>query len=215
MAVIIKKENGKTVYNKLNVTEEERERAQELDQELAKIGPSIEEKWIKQRILKNNKRKIDIKIAYEIGKELAKIVDNKDLVLLNERKWVWKAIRGIYFKKSFIGQRQNRKDGFARDDLEYLYKISKYSFQFVKNISWAGWKRLFDSASIQQDERFGKWFQKKSENHGLIKKGFINRFTKILYSLIKNKDTSVLKEDEIFNIYEYAWSSAMSIDIKK
>lgn len=205
MVVIIKKENGKAVFNMVNVNEKERMNAQKLDLVLSKIGPLIEEKWIKERMLKGGGRKIDIKLAYQIGKILSRVVDNERLVSPNERKWVWKAMREMYLKNSIIIKR-----GETRDDLEYLYKVSKYPYKLVKNISWDGWRRLLDSPSIRQDERFEEWFQRKVKNLDIIKRGFIRKFTKDLYSLIKNKDTTVLSEKEISDIYESAWNSAMT-----
>jgi hypothetical protein len=43
-----------------------------------------------------------------------------------------------------------------------------------------------------------------------IKRGFIRKFTKELYSAIKNKDTTVFPEEEIFGIYDSAWNAAIS-----
>lgn len=203
MVVIIKKENGKAIFNTVNVNEKERKNAQKLDSVLSKIGPLVEEKWIKERMLKGRGRKIDIKLAYQIGKILARVVDNERLVSPNERKWVWKAMREMYLKNSIIIKR-----GETRDDLEYLYKVSKYPYKIVKNISWDGWRRLFDSPSIRQDERFEEWFQRKTKNLDIVKRGFIRKFTKELYSAIKNKDTTVLSDQELFEIYELAWRAA-------
>lgn len=204
MVVIIKKEDGKAIFNTVNVGGKERTSAEKLDLVLSKIGPLIEEKWTKERMLKGGGRKIDIKLAYQIGKILARVVDNERIVSPNERKWVWKAMREMYLKNSLIIKR-----GETRDDLEYLYKVSKYPYKLVKNISWDGWRRLLDSPSIRQDGRFEEWFQGKTKSAETIKRGFIRKFTKELYSLIKNKDTTVLSDEEIFDIYESAWSASM------
>jgi hypothetical protein len=204
MVVIIKKEDGKPIFNAINITKEEKIRAQKLDKVLSKIGPKIEEKWLKERMIEKDGRKIDIRLAYQIGKILAKIIDNKDLVSPNEKRWIWKALREMYIKNStFI------KRGETRDDLEYFYKASRYPLKFVKNISWDGWRRLLDAPGVQQDKRFEEWLQQKAAKADTLKRSFVRRFVKHLYSMIKNKDTTVLTDSELFAIYESAWNLAM------
>jgi predicted transcriptional regulator len=203
VAVIIKKENNKPVYNTLHLSEAEKIRARKLDEALAKATPEIEKEWLGKRMSKKEGRKIDIAVVYKIGRKLSEIIDNKKLVSPNERRWVLKAIRGMYLKNPIFTKR-----GETRDDLEYFYKASKYPFEFLKSISWDGWRRLLDSPSIRQDERFENWLQKKAEGSGLLKRGFIRPFTKNLYSLVKNKDTTVLSDQELFEIYESAWRAA-------
>ena len=201
MAIIIKKIDGKPVFNALNITENEKERALRLDKVLAKLVPEIENDWLAKRIKKGSGTKIDVELAYDIGKKLSKIVDDENLVSPSERKWVWKAIREMYLKENIIKTR-----GKTRDDLEYFYKASKYPRAFIKSISWDGWSRLLDYPSIRQDKRFESWFQKKAKCAGRIKRGFLRKFSKNLYSLVKNKDTTVLSDGELFEIYESAWN---------
>lgn len=204
MAVIIKKDNGKPIFNTLNVSEEERQRALKLDKIISEKIPKIEKEWEKKRMKKKSGRKIDIKKAYQIGKQLAKIVDDEILVSPNERRWVWKAIREMYLKTTSIKTR-----GRTRDDLEYLYMASKFPFTFIKNFSLDAWKRLLDSPSVREDKRFEKWIKEKIRNSGEISRSSIRKFTKNLYGLIKNKDTTVLSDQELFHIYNTAWNSAL------
>jgi hypothetical protein len=205
MVVIIKKENGLPVYNVLEITEQDRIRSQKLDKALAKLGPIIEKEWLKQKKTKKGKLRINEKVVYRISERLAEIVNNENLVLPNERKWVWKALREMYLKSDTFTKRSK-----IRDDLEYIYKVSKYPFQFIKSITWDGWRRFLDYPSIREDERFEKWLQEKAKKSGEVKKGFMRKFAKILYSLIKNKDTTVFSERELFEIYESAWNSSLS-----
>jgi len=203
MAVIIKNMDGKPVFNALNITEHEKERALKLDKVLAELVPKIEKDWLVNRTKRSSGTKIDVELAYNIGKKLAKIVDDEDLVSQSERNWVWKAIREMYLKQNVFKIR-----GKTRDDLEYFYKASKYPLTFIESISWDGWSRLLDYPSIRQDERFESWFKKKAKCVGKIKRGFLRKFSKNLYSLIKKKDTTVLSDQELFEIYESAWTMA-------
>lgn len=204
MAVIIKKENNKAVYNTVNVSEQERTRAHKLDKKLSEIVPRIEKEWEEKRMKKGSGRKIDIKVVCKIGEALASIVDNKSLVSPKERRWVWKAIRDIYLKKAIISKR-----GETRDDLEYFYQVAKYPRSFLKSIPFDSFRRLLDSPAIQQDERFVLWLQSKTRQSPIIKRGFIRKFTKSLYSLIKDIDTSVLSDQELFDVYDKAWDLSM------
>ncbi len=208
MVVIVKKlEGGKPIFNTVNVTDKMKMKAVKLDKELANIAPIVEKLWDQKRIKKNEKqlkqKAIDVEIAYRIGKKLAQIVDNTNLVSPNERQWAWKALREIYFKKNIFKNR-----GRTRDDLEYFYKASKYPLSFIKSITWDGWNRFLDYPSIRQDERFEKWFRAKAQKIGKIKRGFLRRFTKQLYFLIKNKDTTIFSDEEVFEIYCCAWEKS-------
>lgn len=187
----------------MNISEEDKKRAFKLDEVLAKAIPEIEREWSEERIKKGEGRKIDIALAYKIGKELRKIVDDESLVSPNERRWVWKAIREIYLKGTAIKIREA-----SRDDLEYLYRASKFPSSFIKNFSWDSWRRLLDSPSLREDKRFKTWLKKKAKDTGAIKRGFFRKFTKILYALVKNKDTTILSDHELYEIYESAWKSA-------
>lgn len=201
MAVIIKKINGKRIFNSIKITEEEKNRALKLDEALAKLGAEIEKEWL-SKIKKNGAGiKIDVDVAYNIGKKIAIIIDDENLVSPNEKYWVWKAIREMYLKENVIKIR-----GKTRDDLEYFYKASKYPLKFIKSISWDGWSRLLDYPSIRQDVRFERWLQEKAKSIGELKKGFFRKFSKNLYFLIKDKDTTVLSDQELREIYEFAWN---------
>ena len=202
MVIIIKKEKGKAVYNNINFSEEDKSRAHRLDEVLAKIVPEIEQKW-EGRMVPGQGKKVDIRVVHQIGKILADVVDDEKLVSPNERRWVWKAIREMYLAKNSILKR-----GETRDDLEYLYKISKYPIQFAQNISWDGWRKLFESTIVNQDARFEKWFRDKASKWYTIPRGMIREFTKVLFSFLKNKDTTVLSDKEIHSIYQKAWDAA-------
>ncbi len=204
MAVIIKKVNGKPIFNALNISEEEKQRALQLDKVLAKRIPKIEKEWGRKRIEKKGGRKINIKEAYRIGKKLSKIVDDEDLVSPNERRWVWKTIRGMYLSTTSIKTRSR-----TRDDLEYFYMASKFPFAFIKNFSWDSWRRFLDSPSLREDERFEKWLKEKVKNSGEVTRSFIRKFTKNLFALIKKKDTTVLSDQELFDIYNTAWNLSL------
>lgn len=206
MTVIIKRHDGKPVFNCLNITQEEEKKALALDRTLATLVPEIEGKWLSKRGKQGSGGKIDVELAYNIGKKLATVVDNKSLVSPSERKWVWKAIRELHLKDETVFKKRER----TRDDLEYLYKVSKYPLEFVKRMSWDTFSRLLDSPSIRQDERFESWFQRKAKQTTQIKRGFLRRFAKYLYALVKNKDTTVLSDKELYKLYETAWRSASS-----
>lgn len=211
MAVIIKRdEDGNPVFNTLSISDEEKKRAMELDKILSKEIPEIEGEWTNKRIKKGKGRKIDMVLAYKIGRKLRKIVDDESLVYPNERRWVWKAIREMYLKGTTFKKREE-----SRDDLEYLYRASKFPFSFLKNLSWDSWRRLLDSPSLQADKRFDKWLQNKAKATGMIQRGFLRRFSKILYSQIKNKDTGVLSDNELFYFYESAWKAAQESIMEK
>jgi len=67
-----------------------------------------------------------------------------------------------------------------------------------------------DSPSVRSEKRFITWLERKYDKTKEIKRGFIRKFLKRLNALIKNKDTSVFTDEELFEIYEKAWSLAIA-----
>jgi len=59
-----------------------------------------------------------------------------------------------------------------------------------------------DSPSVRSEKRFITWLERKYDKTKEIKSGFIRKLLKRLNALIKNKDTSVFADEELFEIYE-------------
>jgi hypothetical protein len=197
MAIIIKMIGDKPVYNKVDPTLEEQERALKIHRALQSLITKME-KTLEKR--KKTKRRIDDKFAYQLGQELRRVICDELLSSEEEVWWIFKAIREIYSKSGAFLMR-----GKLRDDYEYMFKAANLSYEFFEKITWDGWRRLMDSSNIRRETRFIRWLEGKSNKASEIKRGFMRKFVKRLNGFLKNKDTSVLSDAELFEIYEKAW----------
>ena len=187
----------KPVYNKIDPTLEEQEKALKIHQTLQSLIAKMEKSLEKR---KKTKRRIDDKFAYQLGQELRRTIYDELSVSEEEAWWIFKAIREIYSKSGVFLMR-----GKLRDDYEYMFKAAKLSYDFFEKITWDGWRRLMDSSNIRREARFIRWLEGKSNKASEIKRGFMRKFVKRLNGFLKNKDTSVLSDAELFEIYEKAW----------
>lgn len=204
MVVIIKKENDKPIYNILNLTEKDREKAKKLDNKLAKIIPMIETLWRNRKIKNKGHKKIDIKMVYKMGTILKEVVDDKNLASPNEKRWIWKAIREMHLKDLSI-----LKTGETRDYLEYFYWTARLPKEFIKKITWPALRQLFHYTTLREDERFWSWLEEKAKKTDGIKIKFMGNFGRNLFARIRNKDTSIYSDKELFDIYESAWEETL------
>lgn len=199
MVVIIDELNGKPVFNDVKATNEEKQRAELLDERLAVLAKQIEVQWM-QKKEKTKRNKIDMTLVLHIAGQLADVVDDRSLAAENERPWIWKAMRNRHFQHQTFGMR-----GKTRDDLEYLYQINGYPKDFILKISWDSWKRLLDSPSVREDKRFKTWIRNKTKKLTGLSRSLIRTLLKELFASLKKKDTSVLTEGELFALYDAVW----------
>jgi len=209
MAIIIKMIGDKPVYNKIDPVPEEKEKALKLHKCLETLIPKIEKKFEKEVYDKEKTRKrksrINNRLVYKLGVGIKQAICDEYLVPEDEIEWVFIAIREIYSKRNVFLQRSKR-----RDDFRYIFEAAKLPYKFFDKITWDGWRRLMDSPNVRSEKRFITWLERKYDKTKEIKRGFIRKFLKRLNALLKNKDTSVFTDEELFEIYEKAWSLAIA-----
>lgn len=206
MAIIIKVIGDQPVYSKLDPTPEEKNNALKLHEELKDLIPKLEAGFGKKVSNgagddKKRKSRIDNKLIYKLGEKLKQVVLDKYKVSDEDIDLVFTAISNNYTSKKVFLHRGKR-----RDDLRYIFEAAKIPYQFFDRITWDGWRRLMDSPSIRSEKRFFSWLESKYLKAEQIKRGFIRQFIKELNTLLKNKDTSIFSEAELFEIYEKAWN---------
>lgn len=201
MAIIISMIGDKPVYNKYDPTSEEQEKALKIHQKLQTVIGEME-KFLEK--CKKKKRRINEKDAYKLGSELKSTICDELQVSQDEIWWIFKAIREIYSQKSVFLRR-----GKLRDDYEYMFKAANLPYKFFEKITWDGWRRLMDSSSIRKEYRFQGWLESRANKVNDIERGFMRKFVKRLNGILKNKDTSVYSNEELFGKYEQAWALAL------
>lgn len=79
------------------------------------------------------------------------------------------------------------------------YRLSQYDQEIVEKLSWRQWQDILDRVGNREDERIFEWIRHKSEK---IREDDWREFEKGLHLYLKNKDTSVFTDKELFAIYE-------------
>ena len=208
MTIIIKMRKDEPIFNRIDPTEEEQKKAWQIHETLLELIPQIEKDLEKEVSRKESpqkrKKRIKNKSIFKLGKKLRKSINEELCVPEEEIDWIFKAIREIYSTGDVFLKRGNK-----RDDFRYIFEAARLPYDFFEKITWDGWRRLMDSPNIRRDKRFSLWLERKYGKNEQVKKGFVRKFVKELNRLLKNKDTSVFTDDEIFEIYEKAWDQTL------
>lgn len=197
MAVVIGlSENGARIYRSVNgihVSPEERECADLLDTKVEYQFKSLENK------LTNNgafKQKEKVKVYWEYGNLINSLLNSSGLV---------QAELPYFFEnvKLHVPDSMKPKDrGPNRQHIKYCYRLGKYDQNTALKLKWSEWSYLFDSASINAEERFDSWFNNElSKKPELFDRNCVRLLGKTLNTMLRNIETSDLSDEEIENCY--------------
>lgn len=139
---------------------------------------------------------------HALGTELAKMCKKVQIVGRRERRWLWEAIENLYASDRI--KRASR--GKTRNHFEYCYRLAQFPKNIAERINWSEWVYFFDSRTVREESRADKWLLIKAKKTRNIDRRFFRRFTENLNRRIKKLDTSVLKEAEIFQLYDSVWA---------
>lgn len=187
MGKIIKKdEQGHVVYNGLLSSEEIAE-ADALLMQLKNEIPNIEKELAKHY----NSNSILYK--YNLGKRLGEYLEEHK-IYNRERRYFWNEI------KSFATKDTSRVDrSEARQYYEQLYLLSLLDIEVVKKLSWRQWQDLLDRPKNRADIRIYNWIGMQQEK---IREDDWREFEKALHYYLKNKETSVFSDGELYELYD-------------
>ena len=132
---------------------------------------------------------------YYLGKFLSELLDKYDISHVDRRKF-WNEIKKLASTEN--RKRNEGKESVTRSFYEQCYVLSEYDENIVKKMSWRQWQDMLDRVSNRQDSRIFDWIG-KLENK--MREDDWREFEKALHLFLKNKDTSVFSEDEVFDIY--------------
>lgn len=71
--------------------------------------------------------------------------------------------------------------------------------EIVEKLSWRQWQDILDRVGNREDARIFEWLRSKKEK---IREDDWREFEKGLHLYLKNKDTSVFSDAELYEIYE-------------
>lgn len=147
---------------------------------------------------------------YFLGKRLGELLVEYE-VSEKERLYFWNEIKN--FAEDKERKRDDGGDSKTRKFYEQCFQLSRLDQKIVEKLSWRQWQDLLDRTANREDERLFDWI---GVHEPKIKETEWRTFEKALNLFLKNKDTSVFSEQELFDIYEMillmgqAWISKFS-----
>lgn len=208
-AIATRIENGTLMYSSTVIPppEEDMDRAKELGQHLSVKIPEIE-KNLKSEFRRARGRKHrpgDARMWRTLGEELGRICKTYSVENARERQWLWEAIQNLY-ASDFIKKKERGK---TRNHFEYCYQLAQFPSEFSDQINWSEWVYFFDSRAVREDQRTVVWLKRKVEASSAVDRREFRRFIERLNKRIQKLDTSVLTDDELFEIYDSVWSQVV------
>lgn len=134
---------------------------------------------------------------YYLGKKLEEYLIQYN-VLEKDRRKFWDEIKDLASSSTTI-TREDGKNSKVRSFFEQCYVLSQIDIEAVKKLSWRQWQSLLDRVANREDERIFEWIRVHTPK---IKEDEWRSFQKCLNLFLKNKETSVFSEKEIFEIYD-------------
>ncbi len=156
-----------------------------LKQEIPQIESDLEETYDKSVLYK-----------YFLGKFLGELLKKYDITP-SERRRFWDEIKDFA-----TNENRTRKEGTNAETRSFYgqcYRLSQLDQEVVEKLSWRQWQDILDRVANREDERIFEWIR---NNKKKIREDDWREFEKGLHLYLKNKDTSVFSDDELFEIYD-------------
>ncbi len=155
-----------------------------LKQEIPQIEADLEETYGKSVLYK-----------YNLGKFLSGLL-TKYNISASERRKFWDEIKTFATKENRI--RNEGTNAETRSFYGQCFKLSQIDQKIVEKLSWRQWQDILDRVTNREDERIFEWIGNMKEK---IREDDWREFEKGLHLYLKNKDTSVFTDSELFEIY--------------
>jgi hypothetical protein len=203
----------KNANNKVNIkatsplTNELKKQAEALDKYLEAEIPKLIMKLKTEGLLtettgKNKSKEGSVELWYSLGSKLRAICKYSGINGKRERRWLWEALVNIYPTEPI--RRATR--GKGRIHFEYCYRLSYFAIEFARQINWSEWVYYFDSKTVREDQRIDDWLRTAVEQDKKINRYTFRKFVQNLNKRVRNIDTSELRSEELFEIYDSIWS---------
>ncbi len=156
-----------------------------LKQEIPQIESDLEETYGKSVLYK-----------YNLGKFLGELLKKYEITP-SERRRFWDEIKDFA-----TNENRTRKEGTNAETRSFYgqcYRLSQIDQEIVEKLSWRQWQDILDRVANREDERIFEWIRNYKEK---IREDDWREFEKGLHLYLKNKDTSVFSDKELFDIYD-------------
>ena len=133
---------------------------------------------------------------YHLGKFLGELLTKYDIPV-SERRRFWDEIKTFATQENRT--RSEGANSVTRSFYEQCYVLSQQDLEVVKKLSARQWQDLLDRVGNREDERIFQWIKNRQEK---IREDDWREFEKGLHLYLRNKDTSVFSDDELYEIYD-------------
>ena len=192
------RENGKykgiVTYSEKKYTEEE----------LLKMRKEFLQ--IENELKKKSGNKFDSERSYELGIVLANKLKEYDIIE-STRYYFWSLLR------YGVNTTDDRKifQPKQREPYEHMYLLSKLPKELALKYSMSKWDHLFDVTTARKDERLYTWLMNVTNKSFINSNDVFQNFCKGLKDNIEKIDTSLLSDEELFDIYNDTMLKAIYI----
>jgi hypothetical protein len=156
-----------------------------LKQEIPQIESDLEEAYGKSVLYK-----------YNLGKFLGELL-TKYNINASERRQFWDEIKTFATNENRL--RNEGTNSETRSFYGQCYRLSQFDQEVVEKLSWRQWQDILDRVSNREDKRIFEWIRNRKEK---LREDDWREFEKGLHLYLKNKDTSVFSDEELFEIYD-------------
>ena len=131
---------------------------------------------------------------YNLGLFLGSLLEKYEITIAERRKF-WDEIK--VFATQTERKRNEGTKAVTRSFYQQCFILSQQSKDVVEKLTWRQWQDLLDRN--REDERIFQWLKQVSEK---IREDDWREFEKSLNLYLKDKDTSVFDDKELFAIYD-------------
>lgn len=142
----------------------------------------------------------NVEVWYALGRELREICTKLGIDNQRERRWLWEAIQNLHASARI--KRVERRRG--RNHFEYCFRLAGFPKPVAAKLNWGEWVYFFDSLTVREEPRADEWLARKAKGMNIDRRLF-RRFTQNLNRRIRKLDTTVLRREELFRIYDDVW----------
>lgn len=142
---------------------------------------------------------------YHMGVWIKNVIEEHDIPVM-ARKYLFSEIA------SFAPDKERLRDvADNRNPYYQAYLLAQLDEKTVEKMSFNKWQSLLERESEREDARIYEWIN--SINNEKITGKEWRAFLKLLHAYLKNIDTSVFSNNELFSIYDSLIASVKSWDI--
>jgi hypothetical protein len=185
--------------------------ADELDAYLHKRISSLEKRLAAAGLLQASGQgrtaRGGVKLWYSVGMALDRIVEARDIQGARYRRWLWEAITNLHATDGI----KRAERGRTRMHFEYCYRLAKFPEAVAERMNWGEWVYFFDSLTVRGEARADEWLRRTIASQPEIDRRTFRRFSEALNRVVRNKDTSVLSDSELSDLYQAVWESTKAV----